>query len=247
MKTIVANWKMRLGVRESVALARGVLRGLRGLDDVPNVYLAPTFPALVEVGKVLGRSRVRMAAQTIHHELDGPYTGEVSAKVVKEVGAKSVIIGHSSRRAAGVTDGEVANKIALAVEQGLDIILCVGESAASKEAGETLGVVHDQLHGALASVTIPRSTKLMIAYEPVWAIGTGKWPTIHDVADVHAAIRDQLAELDISDVLVLYGGSVTPENAYEFLSHSSVDGALVGGASVRIAPLMEIIQTASEL
>lgn len=247
MKTVIANWKMNLGVRESVALSRGVLRGLRGMQDVPGIILAPTFPALLEVSKVLGRSRVRMAAQDMFSEEVGSFTGEVSPKVLKEVGAAAVILGHSERRQRGETDEQVHTKVELALQHGLDVIVAVGEPMAIREAGEVEGYVREQIKTIFTGVKPGKRHTIYVAYEPLWAIGSGKVPSIHDVVEVHTAIREQLAELDIPDVLVLYGGSVTPENAYEFLSHSAVDGALVGGAGTRIKSLMEIIHTASEL
>ncbi|HBU27707.1 TPA: triose-phosphate isomerase [Candidatus Uhrbacteria bacterium] len=247
MKTIIANWKMELGVRESVALARGVLRGLRGMQDVPNILVAPTFPALFEVSKVLGRSRVQLAAQTVHTEEQGAYTGSVSAKVLKEVGVQAVILGHSETRAMGETDEDVHQKVDLALRHGLHVIVAVGESMATREAGETEGFIHDQIKTIFTGIHPTKRHTIYVAYEPLWAIGSGKVPSIQDVSSVHTAIKQQLDELDILDVSVLYGGSVIPENAYEFLNHSSVDGVLVGGASVRIKSLMELIHLASEL
>ncbi|PIR48049.1 triose-phosphate isomerase [Candidatus Uhrbacteria bacterium CG10_big_fil_rev_8_21_14_0_10_50_16] len=247
MKTIIANWKMELGVRESVALARGVLRGLRGMQDIPNILVAPTFPALFEVSKVLGRSRVQMAAQNMHTEEVGAYTGSVSVRVLKEVGAQAVILGHSECRRQGETDADVREKVALALQHGLDVIVAVGEPMATREAGETAGYIHDQISTIFMGIHPTKRHTIYVAYEPLWAIGSGKVPSIQDVSVVHTQIKEQLAQLDIPDVLVLYGGSVTPENAYEFLNHSSVDGALVGGAGVRIKSLIELIQLASEL
>lgn len=247
MKTVVANWKMQLGVRESVALARGVLRGLRGMQDVPNIVLAPTFPALADVAKVLGRSRIQVAGQDMHAEEVGAHTGSVSVRVLKEVGARAVILGHSERRQQGETDEQVHRKVLLAMQQGLDVIVAVGEPVGVRTAGEASGYVHEQLQTIFARVEPRKRQRIAVAYEPLWAIGSGKTPSIHDVAEMHAEIKSQLTSLDIPEALVLYGGSVTPENAFEFLHHPSIDGVLVGGASVRIHSLMEIIHIASEV
>ncbi len=248
MKILVANWKMELGVRESVALARGVVRGLRGLKEVPHVYLAPSHPALTDVAKVLGRSRVLLAAQDVHGEVQGAYTGFVSAKQIKEVGAGAVIIGHSERRMfAGETDADVARKFAQAVEHHLDPIVCVGEPAAVRENGEALAYVHDQLDAILASADVSKRRRLIVAYEPIWAIGSGVTPTIHDVREMHRAIRERFEEAGMERVSVLYGGSVNSENVYEFVSDSEVDGVLVGGASTRLNSLTELIGVVSEV
>ena len=248
MKIVVANWKMYLGVRESVALARGVLRGLRGMSEVPTVLLAPSFTALTDLGKALGRSRVKMAAQNMNANENGAYTGDVSARSIKEVGASSVILGHSELREHYFESDEVvADKVQLALDSRLDVIVCVGEPAAVRTAGETIPHVQGQIKTVFDGIRVEKRHKVMIAYEPIWAIGTGKVPSIHDAVEVHKAIKKQLEELDIEDVKVLYGGSVTPENAYEFLNNKHVDGVLVGGASAKIKSLLDIINIASEV
>ncbi|MBI2476652.1 triosephosphate isomerase, partial [Candidatus Uhrbacteria bacterium] len=172
MKTVVANWKMQLGVRESVALARGVLRGMRGMKTVPHVVLAPSFSALADVGKVLGKSRVHMAAQDVHESETGAYTGSVSVRQLKELGVYAVILGHSERRQfAHETDDQVKAKVLRAVEHGLEPIMCVGEPVGIKDAGETQGFIHEQIRSVFEKSTLPRHTHIMIAYEPIWAIG----------------------------------------------------------------------------
>ncbi len=247
MKIVVANWKMNLGVRESAALAKGVLRVLRGLPAVPEVILAPTFPALPSVGKILSRSRVRLAAQTMHAQEVGAFTGDVSVKVLKEVGVQVVIIGHSEqRRDHGETDHGVHIKVVAALAHGLDAIVCVGEPLAVHDAGESNGYVHDQLQTILKGVEVGRRHRLFVAYEPLWAIGTGHTPTLHDIEVMHDHIRTTLSTLDIAGVIGLYGGSVRLENAYELLHSSHVDGVLVGEASARMSSLTEIIRIASE-
>ncbi len=247
MKTIVANWKMNLGVRESAALAKGVLRVLRGLPTVPEVVLAPTFPALSSVGKILARSRVRLAAQTMHAQEVGAFTGDVSVKVLKELGVQAVIIGHAEqRRDHGETDHGVHRKVVAALAHGLDPIVCVGEPLAVHDAGESNGYVHDQLHVIFKDMRVDRRHRLFVAYEPLWAIGTGHTPTLHDIEAMHDHIRATLSALDIADVIGLYGGSVRPENTYELLHSSHIDGVLVGEAGARMSSLTEIIRIASE-
>ncbi len=248
MKTVVANWKMNLGVRESAALARGVLRLLRGMPSVPEVILAPTFPALPEIAKIVARSRVRLAAQTMHHEEHGAFTGDVSVRVLKEVGVRAVILGHSEqRRDHGETDHGVHQKVLAALAHGLDPIVCVGEPMAVREAGEQDGYVHNQLRTIFKGIATSRRHHIMVAYEPLWAVGSGQTPSLHDIDCMHDHIRATLATLDIADSIGLYGGSVRPENAYELLHSTHVDGVLVGEASAKMSSLSEIIQTAAEL
>ncbi len=248
MKTIVANWKMQLGVRESIALARGVLRGLRGMKEVPHVFLTPSFTALTDVGKVLGRSRVQLAGQDMNANDSGAYTGDVSAKQLKEVGARAVILGHSERRLhVGETDAKVMKKVEQASKNGLEPIVCIGEPIAVRESGDATGYIHNQLKEIFEKADIPKRSRLMVAYEPLWAIGTGVTPSIHDVSEIHNLIREQLGEYGYDRVRVLYGGSVNADNLYEFLNHESVDGVLIGGASTRIKSLLEILSIASEI
>ncbi len=248
MKTIIANWKMQLGVRESIALARGVLRGLRGMKEVPHVLLAPSSIALADVGKVLGRSRVQLAGQDMNAHDSGAYTGDVSAKQLKEVGAKAVILGHSERRLhVGETDAQVMKKVEQAVKNNLAPVVCIGEPISVRESGEAAGYIHDQLQEIFERADISKRSRLMVAYEPLWAIGTGVTPSIHDVSEIHNLIREQLKGYGFDRIQVLYGGSVNPDNLYEFLNHKSVDGVLVGGASGRIKSLLEILNIASEI
>ena len=248
MKTVIANWKMNLGVRESVALARGVLRGLRGMKTIPHVELAPCHPALVDVSKVIGRSRVRLCAQSVSWFKPANGTGQVSARVLKEVGVQTVIVGHSEERIfSHVTDFDVRASIERAIENSIDIVLCVGDPVTVFRAGEAHGYVYDQIREALEGLTIPKRINVSVAYEPIWAIGSGKAASIHDVTEMHVAIKEQLKSYGIVDARVLYGGSVTPENAYEFLNNEHVDGVLVGGAGKTIKSLLSIIHTASEV
>lgn len=242
---------MHLGIRESVALARGVLRGLRGKEETPDVLLCPSFTALAEVHKVVARSRVRLGAQNCGFDRSGAFTGEVSTHMLEDVGAEAVIVGHSERRTTfRETDEMVNKKMHAAAESKLAPILCVGESMETRDAGEAHAFVRAQLLAALAGVTFGRSASLYIAYEPIWAIGTGNPATVADVIDMHQTIRETARKLDVvpdDQLFVLYGGSVDGENAYQFLREREVDGLLVGGASLKLQQFHMILDAAGEV
>lgn len=243
MKHIIGNWKMNLGVRESAALARGVLRGMRGKDITPHVVLCPAFTALSEVHKVVARSRVDLGAQNIGTERQGAFTGEVSPVMLEDVHASFVIIGHSERRQIfGESDELVHDRLMAALQSKLTPILCVGETDHVRKAGDQESFVTGQLQSALAGLTIGQHQTVMIAYEPIWAIGTGHPATVDDAIAMHKHIRT-VAEglLPGTDIVILYGGSVTADNAYELLREPEIDGVLVGGASIRLQEFGEII------
>jgi len=250
MKTIVGNWKMNVGTRESVALARGILLALRGKKAVPSVIACPPFTALAETRKVVARSHVLLGAQDVFWEEVGAYTGEVSVRMLAEHAVTHVIVGHSERRRIlGETDEMVGKKLAAALSAGLVPILCVGESKAQRKEGKTEEIVGDQLSVALGSVALKDHAKLMVAYEPVWAIGTGEAAMPEDAVATHAFIRARVQKLlpALHDVRVLYGGSVTGENAHAFLREKEVDGVLVGGASVKLKEFSAILDAASQV
>jgi len=252
MKTIIANWKMNVGVRESVALARGTLLTLRGRRILPEVVICPPFIALSEVHKVVARSAVFLGAQNLFWEDHGAYTGEISGRMLTELGVSYVIIGHSERREyLGETDEMIRNKVAHALANQLNVILCVGETTAERKSGVNRERVRTQLVHVLAGVRLKSHERLMIAYEPVWAIGTGEIPEVADILAINEYIRsiltDVLPEMDANKIRVLYGGSVEGNNAYPFLREQKIDGLLVGGASVKLNQLKEIIDAASEV
>ncbi len=255
MKTVIANWKMNLGIRESVALARGVLRRMRGKELLPDVVLCPSFTALSEVHKVTARSRVMLGAQNCGTVRSGAFTGEVSAAMLEDVRCSYVILGHSERRKYfGETDELVGERLKHVVEQSKLIpIVCVGESKEDHDAGKSEEVIESQLRGALSSLRgLPRGRKLFIAYEPVWAISTqeGITPVVGDMVEMHAKIRQlALARLACSEdqLQVIYGGSVNGENAYQYLRESEIDGVLVGGASLRLAQFDDILTSTVEV
>jgi triosephosphate isomerase (TIM) len=231
---IAGNWKMFHGGRSSVALAQGCVAFAKDLPGV-DVVVAPPFTALAAVAETIDRSPVKLAAQNLYPKDEGAFTGEVSASFLKECGCTWAIVGHSERRQYfGENDAFVAEKTAAALAHGLCPIVCVGETLKQREAGETLLVVKRQVDAFLDVIAQSRES-VAIAYEPVWAIGTGKNAGPAEAEEVHGAIRTWLRGKDeaLADrTRILYGGSVKPDNASALLGCANVDGALVGGASL---------------
>ena len=236
-KLIAGNWKMNLDRAGAVALAKGVAARAKDAANVdllvcpPNVYLSP-------VGEVLRGSTVALGAQNMYHEPNGAFTGEISAAMLLDLGAKYVILGHSERRhILRETDRDVNRKTLAALAAGLIPIVCVGELLEEREAGKTGDVISRQFAGSLADVSADQVQKLVIAYEPVWAIGTGKVASPEQAKEVHADLRSLLVkrynDSVAGTVRILYGGSVKASNAGELLSQPNIDGALVGGASLK--------------
>jgi len=244
---IAGNWKMNKNLAESVALAREVRSAVASARAQVEVAVAPVFTALQAVAKVLEDSNVSLAAQNCHASESGAFTGEISAPMLKDVGCSWVILGHSERRQFfGETDAGVKMKVGAVLKAGLRPIVCVGETLAEREANATFEVVARQVHGALNGLRADEGKELVIAYEPVWAIGTGKTATSRQAQDVHAHIRGLLKTLWGAEVAegirIQYGGSVKAENAAELLSQPDIDGALVGGASLKAADFAAIVK-----
>jgi triosephosphate isomerase len=233
-RLIVGNWKMNLGERAALDLVAALGRAVP--FDRVDAAVAPAFPCLRAVLDASAGTPLAVGAQNVHWEERGAFTGEVAAPMLAEMGVRFVIVGHSERRALfGDTDATVARKIAAACRHGLSPILCVGETEAQRDAGRTREIVVTQVGAALAEAGASVALALVVAYEPVWAIGTGRTPDPADVTDAHAAIREALrARLGepASRVRILYGGSVTASNAPALLRAAEVGGALVGGASL---------------
>jgi len=233
---IAGNWKMHLGRSQAVELARRVKEVAAGLVQV-DVALAPPFVWLEAVGRELQGSSVRLAAQNCHFEPQGAFTGEVAAEMLKDAGCRHVIIGHSERRQYfGESDELINRKVHAALRAGLEPILCVGEKLEEREAGKTLSVVERQVKAALDKVPGEKAALITIAYEPVWAIGTGRNATPKQAQQVHAHIRSLLEEhfgQAAQQMRIQYGGSVKPENIGELMACADIDGALVGGASLK--------------
>ena len=236
---------MNVGSRESVALARGVLLALKGKKQLPEVVVCPPFVALGEVRKIVARSHAALGAQNVFWDETGAFTGETSTRMLVELGVSHVIIGHSERRRLfGETDESVGKKIVAALSAGLVPIVCVGESS-TDNARE---FVATQLRGALKGLHLRHKERILLAYEPVWAIGTGVAAQPADAVSMHAFIRSLVADLlpgiKPPQVSILYGGSVDGTNAYSFLREDEVDGLLVGGASVKLSEFGKILEAA---
>lgn len=245
---IAGNWKMNTDLAAATELARGVVDEVGDVEDV-QVAVCPPFISLDAVFGALRGSQVRLGAQNMHAADAGAYTGEVAASMLRSVGCDYVILGHSERRQYfGETDASVNEKIKQALAHDLTPIVCVGEKPDERRAGREQAVVKKQLGGALEGVSLSDPSRLVIAYEPVWAIGTGETATPEQAQAMHAFIRAQLADLfDESfshDVLLLYGGSMKPGNASDLLARPDVDGGLIGGASLNASDFAAIVRAA---
>ena len=243
---IAGNWKMNKTVAESLDLANGLVRELKEVKEV-DIAICPPFTALSEVSKAVIDSNIRLGAQNMSQNGYGAHTGEIAAGMLKEFSTKYVILGHSERREyQRESDELIAAKAKAAHEAGLKPIVCVGEQLEERESGNTENVVGTQVRGSLAGLTMEEMLGTVIAYEPVWAIGTGKTATAEQAQEVHAFIRNLLADLFDADtakaVRIQYGGSVKPDNARELMSQPDVDGALVGGASLDVRVFSELIK-----
>lgn len=244
---IAGNWKMHNTVGESVTLARAIADGAR-IGPRTDVVVAPVFTALAAVSEALRGTRVAVSAQDVYWEDKGAFTGEIGAPMLKDVGCTYGIVGHSERRQFfGETDDTVANKVTALRKHGITPIACIGETLAERESGITYEVVRRQLEAILAVLDEQSAGEIVIAYEPVWAIGTGKTAKASDAQQVHAYCRDRIAHKfsgAAGSTRILYGGSVKPDNAAELLAQPDIDGALVGGASLDAAGFARIIQAA---
>ncbi len=243
---IAGNWKMNALRADGLALAKGVADGVRraGWAD-REVLICPPSTLVMSVAEAVKGSGVMVGGQNCHAKASGAHTGDVSAEMLRDAGASHVIVGHSERRTdAGETDAIVRAKAEAAWRAGLLPIVCIGETLAEREAGRTLAVLESQLKGSVPAEAT--AARLVVAYEPVWAIGTGKTPTTPEVAAAHAHIRKVLGGLtsEAGAVRLLYGGSVNSRNSAELLAAGDVDGALVGGASLKADDFLAIAQAA---
>ncbi len=242
---IAGNWKMYKTVGEAVDLVKGLLAGLGELEG-REVVVCPPFTALYAVRPLLVGTSVSLGAQNLYHEREGAYTGEVSPAMLADVGCRYVILGHSERRQYfGETDAGVNRKIGAALAAGLRPIVCVGEVKAERDQGRAEEVVGGQLDGCLSGLSPEQVASLVIAYEPVWAIGTGDTATPADAQAMHAFIRGRLREQFGAEtaeaVRIQYGGSVKPDNVDDLMAQADIDGALVGGASLKADSFLRIV------
>jgi triosephosphate isomerase len=239
---VAGNWKMN-GVAAALSEAQAMVKGLAATPDKADVLICPPATLVARLAGAVSGSRIGVGGQDCHAKANGAHTGDVSAEMLRDAGATAVIVGHSERRADhGEDDATVRAKCLAGHRAGLTAIVCVGESAAQRKAGQALAVVGAQLAGSLPDVC--RAADTIVAYEPVWAIGTGLTPTAGDVGEVHAAIRAALSArfgAEGQRMRILYGGSVKASNARELMGVANVNGALVGGASLKADDFLGII------
>lgn len=244
---VAGNWKMHGGLAQNRRLLQDVLVGLAGVSGVEVAVFVP-FPYLAQAQAALAGTPVGWGAQTVNEHPQGAYTGEVSVAMLRDFACRYVLVGHSERRAIfGESDAAVAEKFAAALDGGLRPVLCVGETLDQREAGQTAAVVAAQLDAALQRVGVAALANAVVAYEPVWAIGTGRTASPEQAQEVHAAIRAQVAGADaqVAERLqILYGGSMKPQNAAELLAMPDIDGGLIGGASLVANDFLAICRAA---
>jgi len=247
-KVIAGNWKMNMNLHQSQKLVSEIINGL-GKDNKAEVIVCPPFTSLSEVNSLLKGTQVKLGAQNMYYEESGAYTAEISADMLKSVGCEYVILGHSERRVIFNESDELINKkIKFAIAKGIKPIFCIGELLEQRESGDTMKVVSSQIEKGLEGITTEQMKNIIIAYEPVWAIGTGKTATPEQAQEVHSFIRELVAKKYSSSVaeniVIQYGGSVKPDNAGELLSQNDIDGALVGGACLKADSFLSIIASA---
>jgi triosephosphate isomerase len=243
MRTLLAgNWKMN-GLKASLAEIRALKRSIAGRKPAADIMICPPATLVAEAAKTVENAPIDIGAQDCHAEISGAFTGDISAEMLRDAGAMAVIIGHSERRQFhGETDGIVAAKAAAACRAGLTAILCIGESEKQRDRGQAVPTVRRQLTESTQADVNP--AELVVAYEPVWAIGTGRMPKAPEIVQMHEAIRALLGERFGAQgkiIRILYGGSVKPDNAAEILSLPGVNGALIGGASLKAADFISIL------
>ncbi len=243
---IAGNWKMNKNSQEAIEMIKSLKEMVAGVDEV-EIVVVPPYTSLSAVSNEIVDTKIELGAQNVHFEKSGAYTGEVSAAMIKEVGCKWVIIGHSERRQYFQCTNEMVNKkIKAAVAEGLKPIVCIGETLEERETGKTFEVLEVQIKDGLKGLSQDEQDNLTIAYEPVWAIGTGKTATPEQAEEVHKFIREKLAgmygEEFAQAVRILYGGSVKPSNVADLMSQENLDGGLVGGASLEADSFASLVK-----
>jgi triosephosphate isomerase len=247
-KVIAGNWKMNMDLHQSQKLVSEIINGL-GKDNKAEVIVCPPFTSLSEVSSLLKGTQVKLGAQNMYYEESGAYTAEISADMLKSVNCEYVILGHSERRVIFNEPDELINKkIKSALAKELKPIFCVGELLEQRENGETMKVISAQIEKGLEGITPEQMKNIIVAYEPVWAIGTGKTATPQQANGVHLFIRELVAKKFSSSIaeslIIQYGGSVKPDNSSELLAQKDIDGALVGGACLKSGSFLSIIASA---
>jgi len=250
-RVIAGNWKMNKNTAEAIELANGLKRELYKIEDV-EIIVCPPFTAIEEVSEIAYESNIKVGAQNMHWEDSGAFTGEISPLMLKDLGCSFVILGHSERRQYFHETNEIVNKKARsALKHGLTPIICVGETLQEREAQKTFAIIEDHVYNSLHGLTTEELEKIIIAYEPVWAIGTGKTATPEQAQEVHQFIRDLLkkkySQVLADGIIILYGGSVKAGNTKELVNQKDIDGALVGGASLETKGFAEIVRNASRI
>ena len=248
-KLIAGNWKMNCLQAEGIALAKDVAAKVKADKFDCDFLICPPFTLLGSVKKCLRGTKIALGAQDVHFAEKGAHTGDISPLMLTDLGCTYTIIGHSERRVDHFESNELINKKAVAAHKaGLNTVICIGETGEERDAGKTIKVCQDEINGSVPDDATAKNT--VIAYEPIWAIGTGKTPTAADVEEVHAAIRKALArklgKATANKMRILYGGSVKPSNAAELLSLPDVDGALIGGASLKAEDFINIAINATK-
>jgi triosephosphate isomerase len=248
---IAGNWKMHKTITEAEQLAEAI-KGRTTTIEKTKIIICPPATALTTVCSKVKGSKIAVGAQNMYWEEQGAFTGEISSAMIKSTGATYVILGHSERRQYfSETDETVNKKTVYALQTNLNPIVCIGESLEQREKGITKEVINEQLDGALKGISADQMMRIILAYEPIWAIGTGKTATPEQAQDVHAFIRSKLQSMydaaTSNSVIVQYGGSVKPSNATELLRQPDIDGALVGGACLEAESFSEIIKAAENL
>jgi len=243
---IAGNWKMHNTISEALDLVRGVKSQVEGITDV-EIIVSPVYTALASVAAELKGSNINVASQNIFWEEKGAFTGEIAPNMITDAGCSHAIIGHSERRQYfGETDETVNKRVKASLAAGLIPILCVGETLEERDAGNTIAVVETQIKGGLVDISAEDMAKIIVAYEPVWAIGTGKTATPDMAEDVHKQIRSIVAEISDAAIAdgtrILYGGSVKPENVDELMAQPDIDGALVGGAALKADSFVRLVK-----
>ncbi len=251
-KVIAGNWKMNKDIHETITLATEIKERMNGIPSDVEVVLCPSFTSLVVASGLIKGSQIKLGAQNMYHQNDGAYTGEVSSGMLKSVGCEYVILGHSERRQYFKESNDFINlKVKQALINNLIPILCVGETLEERVAGVTDQIVTTQIKGCLAGLSENEISGIIIAYEPVWAIGTGKTATPEQANQVHKMIRKLISQMyswaTAEKMIIQYGGSVNAQNALELLSQSDIDGALVGGACLKAESFISIVGSASEI